>query len=220
MLLKQGNSLDDLDKIKFVQINLNVLDKNDISGKKLAYGTDLLVTYGLKSKKIYNSNKLVLIRYLEYYWDLYYNKSEKLSKADLWMVLLASKNFQELYEVSLKLFDKDKHYQFIRSVILMINDRRFFEDWEMEILNNPSDKERIKIAKLEGFDEGKEEGREEGREEGLEEGREVGLEEGIKKGITETIRSMVKVGIDLNLIAEATGKSKKDIKKMIDVVNE
>lgn len=63
MLLKQGKSLDDLDKIKFVQININVSDKNDISGKKLAYGTDLLVTYGLKSKKVYNSNKLVLIRF-------------------------------------------------------------------------------------------------------------------------------------------------------------
>ena len=126
MILEQGNNLDDLEDRIFVQINLNAVDKLDVKKEKLKYGTDKLVTYGIYSNEIYNDNKFVLVKYLEYYRDLYYNKKEKLSKADLWMVLLTSKTFQELYNVSLKLMDDKMHYDFMRKVIDMIGDKRFF----------------------------------------------------------------------------------------------
>ena len=117
MILEQGNSLDDLEDKIFVQINLNASDKLDVRKEKLKYGTDKLVTYGLYTNEIYNDNKFVLVKYLEYYRDLYYNKMEKLEKADLWMVLLASRTFQELYNLSLKLFDEEMHMEFMRKVI-------------------------------------------------------------------------------------------------------
>ena len=127
MILEQGNSLDDLEDKIFVQINLNASDKLDVRKEKLKYGTDKLVTYGLYTNEIYNDNKFVLVKYLEYYRDLYYNKMEKLEKADLWMVLLASRTFQQLYKVSIRLFDEEMHMEFMRKVICMVSDRRFFE---------------------------------------------------------------------------------------------
>jgi len=51
------------------------------------------------------------------------------------MVLLASRTFQELYDVSLKLLNLEIHKEFIKKVVCMIGNRRFFEDWEIEKLN-------------------------------------------------------------------------------------
>ena len=123
MILEQGNSLDDLEDKIFVQINLNASDKLDVRKEKLKYGTDKLVTYGLYTNEIYNDNKFVLVKYLEYYRDLYYNKMEKLEKADLWMVFLASRTFQELYNVSLKLLNEEMHMKFMSKLICMIGNR-------------------------------------------------------------------------------------------------
>ena len=132
MILEQGENLEELENRIFVQINLNAVDKLDVRREKLKYGTDKLVTYGIYSNEIYDDNKYVLVKYLEYYRDLYYNKKEKLSKADLWMVLLTSKTFQELYNVSLELLGEKMHSEFMRKVINMVNNIRFFEDWEIE----------------------------------------------------------------------------------------
>ena len=123
MILEQGNDLNDLEDKIFVQINLNAVDKLDVRREKLKYGTDKLVTSGLYTNEIYNDNKFVLVKYLEYYRDLYYNKMEKLENADLWMVLLASRTFQELYNVSLKLLNEEMHMEFMSKLICMIGNR-------------------------------------------------------------------------------------------------
>lgn len=163
MILGQSEGLKKLDEIIFVQINLNVVDKLDIRKEKLKYGTDRLVTYGLNSKNEYNDNKIVLVKYLEYYRDLYYNKREKLEKFDLWLVLLTSRTFQELYNISLELFDKELHYEFMRAVINMERNRKFFEEWEIKYLNDYVEYKS--------------------RQNAMEDGRELGLEQGLEQGI-------------------------------------
>lgn len=64
MILEQSKSLDKLDNIIFIQINLNAVDKLDAKKEKLKYGTDRLVTYGVNSNKTYNNNKFVLLSIL------------------------------------------------------------------------------------------------------------------------------------------------------------
>jgi len=186
MILEQGENLEELENRIFVQINLNAVDKLDVRREKLKYGTDKLVTYGIYSNEIYDDNKYVLVKYLEYYRDLYYNKKEKLSKADLWMVLLTSKTFQELYNVSLELLGEKMHSEFMRKVINMVNNKRFFEDWEIEQLNAYVDYKAKQDAR----------------------------EDGLEEGLEQTIKNMLKEGLDIALISRISGKTEEEINEI------
>ena len=186
MILEQGENLEELENRIFVQINLNAVDKLDVRREKLKYGTDKLVTYGIYSNEIYDDNKYVLVKYLEYYRDLYYNKKEKLSKADLWMVLLTSKTFQELYNVSLELLGEKMRNDFMRKVINMVNNKRFFEDWEIEQLNAYVDYKAKQDAR----------------------------EDGLEEGLEQTIKNMLKEGLDIALISRVSGKTEEEINEI------
>jgi len=59
-----------------------------------------------------------------------------------------------------------------------------------------------------------EQGFEQGIEEGIEKGIEKGIEQGIEKGKMQTAKKLLKKGIDIEIIAESTGFSKKEIKKL------
>jgi hypothetical protein len=79
-------------------------------------------------------------------------------------------------------------------------------------------KEKWKRESLkEGLEEGKKQGIKQGLEQGKKEGIKQGLEEGKKQGELkakiETAKKLLKKGIDIKIIVEATGLSKKELKK-------
>jgi predicted transposase/invertase (TIGR01784 family) len=49
---------------------------------------------------------------------------------------------------------------------------------------------------------------------GEERGKEIGEETGIEKGKLQTARELVKRGVDINIVAEATGFSREQIEKL------
>ena len=67
----------------------------------------------------------------------------------------------------------------------------------------------------------KDKAKEEGIKEGIKEGREEGREEGIKKGREEEklaiARNMKKLGLDIDIIIEATGLSKEEIIEKLNI---
>lgn len=226
MMLHRGDDIESLENKIFVQINLNAVDKYDDNNKKLTFGTDKVVLYGLDSGIVYNSNKFVLVKYLEYYRDVYYNKDEKLDEASLWLVLFTSKSYLEMYNILGKLFDDERREQFIRNVISMNNDKAIFEDWEMEKLNElvkyTSEKNLKEKAMKEGREQGHKEGRKEGHKQGFAEGLAEGLAEGHAEGLAEGeeklqvtiihhIKNMLKENIDIELISKITNKTKEEI---------
>lgn len=215
MMIKRGDGIEELENKIFVQINLNAIDKYDENHNKLTFGTDKVVFYGLDSGIVYNSNKFVLVKYLEYYRDVYYNKDEKLDESGLWLVLFTSKSFLEMYNILGKLFDNDRREQFIRNVIHMNNDKAIFEDWEMEKLNElvkyTSEKNLKEKALKEGHEQGHKKGLEEGLKEGLKEGHAQGREEGLKEGIEFTIKNMLNEGMDISLISKVTNRTEEEI---------
>ena len=211
MMLKRGDRIEELENKIFVQINLNAIDKYDENNNKLSFGTDKVVFYGLNSGIVYNSNKFVLVKYLEYYRDVYYNKDEKLDEASLWLVLFTSKSFLEMYNILGKLFDDDNREQFIRNVIYMNNDKAIFEDWEMEKLNELVKYTSEKNLREKALREGREQGHKQGHEQGLKEGIREGIKEGIKEGIEQTIKNMLNEDIDISLISKVTNKSEEEI---------
>jgi predicted transposase/invertase (TIGR01784 family) len=55
---------------------------------------------------------------------------------------------------------------------------------------------------------------EEGREKGIKEGIEKGMQEGIKAGVVEVARNLKRTGLDVALIAQATGLAKEESEKL------
>ena len=226
MLLESGQTTKDISDKVFIQLNLNAVDKLDENKEKLKYGSDKVVTYGVNSKKVYNQSKYVLVKYLAYYRDLYYNKCEKLDESSLWLVLLGSKSYQELYQVAGELFNDRMRDKFIRKVIDMVKDGHIFADWELEKLNDLAEytkqvnmekefeekKQKIlEEAKQKILQEGLKEGLKEGLEQGLQQGREEGREEGTKETTDEFIKKMLKEGLNIELIANISGKTEEEI---------
>jgi hypothetical protein len=59
----------------------------------------------------------------------------------------------------------------------------------------------------------------EGKKEGKREGKREGKKEGKKEGKLETARELIKRGVDINIITEATGFSREELEKLVEVVN-
>ena len=134
--LKSGDKLKKIDNIYYYQINLNVKDKKDEYDKEITKGTRTICTVELESQIIYLNNDITLIKYLEFYRDLYYNKGIKLTEGEMWLVMLTSQNYKELYETLGYILDNKNRNKFIRKVIELSNDKFFMDDWNEEIWDN------------------------------------------------------------------------------------
>ena len=51
------------------------------------------------------------------------------------------------------------------------------------------------------------------------EGREEGRKEGKKEGKLETARKLIKRGVDMDIIVEATGFSRQEIEKLVETIH-
>ncbi len=69
-------------------------------------------------------------------------------------------------------------------------------------------------GKKEGLSEGKKEGLKEGKEKGLQEGKKKGLQEGKKEAQTNMAKSMIKEGMNIDIIAKITGLSKSAVENL------
>lgn len=202
MIIEKGESYKDIGKKIFIQLNLNAVDKLDENYQKIKYGEDEVVSYWKNSKRKYNENKIIVVKYLEYYRDLYYNKNEKLTIGEMWLVLLSSKSFQELYQISSIILDKDMKEELMRNTVTLMNNEVVLEAWQEELFARNADYRRQKEAR--------------------EEGMALGIKKGINQGIEETIINMLKENMDIEVISRVTGKSKEEIleiKNKVEITN-
>jgi predicted transposase/invertase (TIGR01784 family) len=51
------------------------------------------------------------------------------------------------------------------------------------------------------------------------EGRKIGIEEGMKEGKLDTARELIKRGVDIDIIAEATGFSREELEELTEIVH-
>ena len=174
----------------------------DENYQKIKYGEDEVVSYWKNSKRKYNENKIIVVKYLEYYRDLYYNKGEKLTNSEMWLVLLASKSFQELYQISSIILDKDMKEELMRNTVTLMNNEVVLEAWQEELFAKNADYRRQKEA------------REEGINQGIKQGMEQGMKQGMKQGIEKTIINMLKENANIQFISKVTGKTKEEIIKI------
>ena len=183
MLLEQGESVKELSDKTFIQINLNVKDV------KVDKGDAFIVPYDIRNKEVYIKNNITILKYLEYYRKKFYNDN-KLSHSDMWLVMLTSETFEELYELTGYIMNDKMRDKYIRKVINMSKDSFILHEWEKEKLDELVEYEKRKNA--------------------LEEG----LEQGIEQNKLEVVINMLNKKFDNNLISEITGLNEEEIIKI------
>ena len=182
ILIEKGEDINNL-KYKYVyQLNLNENPYEDIL-------EDDIVLYGLKTHKIYNSNRHTLIKSLELYRNLYYNKGNTEDEV-IWYTMLTARTFSELYELASKVLDEEKVQRLMEGVIRMSQDEFIIHEWQKEKMDA-----LVKLNEMEGAKE---------------EGKNIG----IKERTIEIVKNLLNENVDIQTISKATGLTVKEIEKI------
>ena len=182
LIFKSGTNYKTINDTKIIQLNINA---NELDNK---IGSDIIVYYGLYTKKQYQDNKYIVLKNIEYYRNLYYNEDANLSESELWLVMLSSKSFIELYNITSKIFTKEEQNRVLRSVIEMSLDDFSIHEWEKEKMDK-----YVELTKLSNA-----------REEGKADGFELGKVDGKNEGIRETAKNMLSRNLDIKFISDVT----------------
>ena len=193
-VIEMGEDINNL-KYKYVyQLNLNESPYEDIL-------EDDIVLYGLKSHKIYNSNRHTLTKSLELYRNLYYNEGDR-SKEVIWYTMLTARTFSELYELARQVLDEDKVQKLMEAVINMSKDEFIIHEWQKEKMDALVKHNELEGAKSEGHDEG------------FAEGKSIG----IKESKLEIAQKMLNKKMSIEDISEVTGLTIQEIQKLSDTI--
>ena len=185
-VIEMGEDINNL-KYKYVyQLNLNESPYEDIL-------EDDIVLYGLKSHKIYNSNRHTLTKALELYRNLYYNEGNR-SKEVIWYTMLTARTFSELYELARQVLDEDKVQKLMEAVINMSKDEFIIHEWQKEKMDA-----LVKHNEMEGA-----------KKDGIEEGKSIG----IKESKREIAQNLLNMKISIKDISKATGLTIQEIEKL------
>ena len=141
-IFEKGESIKDLKDKYIFQINLNANPYEDVLD-------DIIVLYGLLTRKIYSSNERTILKGLERYRDLYYNEGDR-SKEVIWYTVLTARTFSELYELALKVLEEDKVQRLMEAVINMSNDDFILHEWQKDKMDALVKYNEIEAAKEEG----------------------------------------------------------------------
>ena len=188
---------------KLYQLNLNAYPFEKVLD-------DIIVLYGLKTHKIYSSDECMVVKSLERYRDLYYNKGNKekdviwltiltsnkgnKEKDVIWLTILTSRTFTELYELLGQVLSKDKVKKLMEAAISMSKDGFILHEWQKDKFDALVKYNEIEDAKKEG--------------------KALGKAEGIKEKTIEIARNLLKKKMSIKDISEITGLTEKDIQNL------
>ena len=184
LILEVGNKTIKVNDKFVYQLNLNAVDK------EYDEPDDIVGLCSLKTNKIYQDNKFIILKYLVYYREIYYNKDIENTEEEIWLASLTAENFTELNEILSHILTDEERCRFIRSAIEMSELEFNLVEWEAEKLNQMVIDDTIDDA--------------------LEEGMAKGRNETLK----ETIINMVKKDIPIITISEVTGKTVEEIEAL------
>ena len=184
-LLETGEKASFLKNFYLYQLNLNTEEKST------PYGEDRIILYSTATKEIFIDNKIMILKYLEFYRKLYYTNVDNLKEDEIWLASLTAKNFTELNEMLSHILDDIDRSKFVKEAIRMSKLNFSLRDWETEKMNDLMREESKRVD------------REEGREEGRAEEQK------------ELILSMIKNNATLEFISKVTNKSIEEINEII-----
>ena len=113
--------------------------------------------------------------------------------------------------------DKAQLLTFMEGVIHLTEDgsSREYEEWEEELERaKEAGRMYVSIMERKGIEKGRTEGIQLGEARGIQLGRTEGIRLGEIKGRTETARKLLRMGLELPKIAEATGLSLEEVRAL------
>ena len=192
MLPENDEDFKSITSTKLYQLNLNAYPFEKILD-------DIIVLYGLKTHKIYSSDECMIVKSLERYRDLYYNKSNR-EKDVIWLTILTSRTFTELYELSRQILSKDKVKKLMEAAVSMSKDGFILHEWQKDKFDA--------LVKYNEIEDAKKEGRTEG------------IAEGTKEKTIEIARNLLNMQMSIEDISKATGLTEDEIKSLNDDKND
>ena len=192
MLPENDEDFKSITSTKLYQLNLN-----DYPFEKIL--DDIIVLYGLKTHKIYSSDECMIVKSLERYRDLYYNKSNR-EKDVIWLTILTSRTFTELYELSRQILSRDKVKKLMEAAVSMSKDGFILHEWQKDKFDA--------LVKYNEIEDAKKEGRTEG------------IAEGTKEKTIEIARNLLNMQMSIEDISKATGLTEDEIKSLNDDKND
>ena len=177
LILEVGDKKIKLKDTIVCQLNLNVEDN------EYDEPDDIVGLCSLKTNKVYQENKFILLKYLVYFREKYYNKDIEKTKDEIWLAALTAENFTELNEILSHILNDEERSKFVKQAIRMSKTKINLAEWEAEKLNEMAREKAHTRA----------------------------LNEGVKKGINDTIINMIKNDIPIETIKKVTGKTIEEI---------
>ena len=126
MLLESGDNYKKLENIYFYQLNLNTENKSEDIGEHK------IVSYDLTTNEVFIDNQQIILKYLEFYYRLYYNEPKKRTKDVIWLAALGAKNFTELYQMLKQVLLEKELNKFMKDVINMSLENFNLHEWQKE----------------------------------------------------------------------------------------
>ena len=112
----------------------------------------------------------------------------------MWLVVLSSENYEELYRTVSQILDEKDTDIFMDEVIRMNLEEPILTEWEAKMLDEIEKYDTIKNSKEEGFVDG--------------------FEEGETKKQIEIAKKLLENNVDINVISDSTGLSLEQIKNL------
>ena len=200
---KSGTDYSEIKEYQVYQLNLNPFEK-----RFKRYTNESIYETGEKSSKIYTKNKRIVLKYLEYYYYLYYNLGIRTEEVVI-LASLISKSFEEFYLMMLEIFSKKDADEILRRMIRMnINGFAVGEMWSKERYDYIAAEKEKEIIERELQDS-----LELGRKDGIA----IGKEQGISIGEDKMIRNMIDSKLPLNEISSISGRSIQELEKIANM---
>ena len=200
--LKIGDDYNLLDKVEFIQLNLNFGEKNS------QFGEDIIYSYSTITKTIYLPEYVTYVRNLDYYKKIYYNQDIKKNVSDYYLAILTAKSYQEFYKMLSKVLDKDTLDRLVRNVINFAMNNLFTEE-ELKALDKI-----LELSEKKYYENKYKEKWEAGLAEGFASGKAEGFANGQAENSISIAKAMLNKNMDINLISELTGLSINKIKSL------
>ena len=128
-------------KYQVVQLNIYNYPKSD----KLL--NDIIVNYGMISKKCYRSNPKIIVKNLAKYRELYYNGDRR--KEVVILAFLTSITYGEMRNILINALNEERLEELIEEVFKMTTDSLWVEKWDYE----KDHQRRLRLAKQDGLDQ-------------------------------------------------------------------
>ena len=230
MLLEKGEHIDTINKKTLIQININANESYNSIKDEIIDGTEKTILCKEDGTHKFK-NFFIVSKYIDYYRHLYYNEGVKLNEGEMWLVVLTSKNFMELYETLGYVVTDEERDKFIRRVKDMCTEYFQLHLWEREKCDQLVEAEKRRYEKMEKEEMEllkaeveqlmlkKQQIIEQGIEQGVEKGIEQGKVEGLREKEMEIIKNMVNDGFDDETISRISNLSIEEIMEKKNLYN-